>query len=75
MEEILEQLPFSDDIADALLKREGPLADYLVFAERYERGRWVDVAETAEKLAIDEAVIPKLYMEACEWANSVSSEA
>ena len=44
MEEVLESLPFSDEIRAALLRREGPKGDLLTAVLAYERGQ-VKVAE------------------------------
>ncbi len=40
MEEVLESLPFSDEIRAALLRREGPKGDLLTAVLAYERGEF-----------------------------------
>ena len=38
MEDVLETLPFSEEISGALLRREGPLGRILAIVLRYEQG-------------------------------------
>jgi len=69
MTEVVELLPFSEDISDALVHRKGELGRYLNLIESYEKGDWESVAENALTLCIAEEKIPDLYLNACHWAN------
>ena len=54
MEEVLESLPFSDEIRAALLRREGPKGELLAAVLAYERGEFPSapaVAGDAGRLA------------------------
>lgn len=66
---VLESLPLSPDIVDALLRREGPYARVLDISLAYERGDW----DTLEQLAGDDSSsIPSIYLEALSWAEETS---
>src|SRR5208283_5011885 len=69
MMEIMEKLPLGTSVKEALVYRRGELADYLALAEFYEHGEWESVKETAAKIGIAESLIPKIFLEACSWAN------
>jgi c-di-GMP phosphodiesterase len=63
MEEVLESLPFSDEIRAALLRREGPKGDLLSAVLAYERGEFPSApANPGVSLA-------GAYRAALEWAD------
>ena len=59
MEEVLETLPFSDEIKAALLNREGPKGELLNTVVAYERGEFPS----------DDGSLQGAYGEAVEWAG------
>jgi EAL and modified HD-GYP domain-containing signal transduction protein len=63
MEEVLESLPFSDEIRAALLRREGPKGDLLTAVLAYERGEFPS-APAAQGVSLAGA-----YRAALEWAD------
>jgi EAL and modified HD-GYP domain-containing signal transduction protein len=63
MEEVLESLPFSDEIRAALLRREGPKGDLLTAVLAYERGEFPNAPAT-EGVSLAGA-----YRAALEWAD------
>jgi len=63
MEEVLESLPFSDEIRAALLRREGPKGDLLTSVLAYERGEFPS-APAAQGVSLAGA-----YRAALEWAD------
>jgi EAL and modified HD-GYP domain-containing signal transduction protein len=65
MEAIVEKLPLSHRVADALVNRGGTLGSYLNLVESYERGDWASVSRISAELCIGEDNIPELYIEAC----------
>ena len=73
MKEIMEKIPISKTISDALINGEGEAVKYLRLAECYERGEWNDVKQYAAQTSVDESVIPGIYIEACKWADEFSS--
>ncbi len=72
MKEIMEKIPITKTISDALINGEGEQAKYLRLAECYERGQWNNVKEYAAQTCVDESGIPGIYMEACKWADEFS---
>ena len=73
MEEIIDQLPLSTNVVQALTKGEGPLAEILQLIGSYETGDWILFSQLKEKLAIDDARIPAFYLEAIGWADTYVS--
>ncbi len=69
MKEIMEKIPISKIIVDALVNGVGEAIPYLRLAECYEMGEWEDVKKYAAQTCVDEGVIPVLYVEACKWAD------
>jgi EAL and modified HD-GYP domain-containing signal transduction protein len=69
MEAVLERLPVSVDVRDALLAGTGPHAPVLRLAEAYERGEWAEV-DAADSVAIAlRAELAGLYADAALWAT------
>jgi EAL and modified HD-GYP domain-containing signal transduction protein len=73
MEEVLDQLPLSPNVARALIEGDGPLADILQLIGAYETGDWDHFAQVKNKLAIDDSKIPDFYIEAIGWADNYAS--
>jgi EAL and modified HD-GYP domain-containing signal transduction protein len=63
MEEVLESLPFSDEIRAALLRHEGPKGELLTAVLAYERGEFPS-APAAPGVSLSGA-----YRAALEWAD------
>jgi c-di-GMP phosphodiesterase len=61
MEQVLETLPFSDEIAGALLRLEGPLGRTLGTVLRYEQGHFPEGADPTE--------LAEAYLAALKWAD------
>ncbi|HDZ24195.1 MAG TPA: HDOD domain-containing protein, partial [Desulfobacteraceae bacterium] len=71
MGNIMEKLPLSENIKNALTGDGGELADYLTLVSYYENGDWGKVASLAAKTGIDGEKVPEFYMDAVAWADSV----
>jgi len=67
---VMKDLPLAEEIKSALVFRKGPLVGYLGLMEYYERGQWGLMSRVANALSIPEAKLPRLYLQACQWANS-----
>jgi len=65
MEEVLEELPFSDEIRAALVDREGPKGELLSTVVAYERGEF----------PTDDGSLQGAYGDAVEWAGGAASAA
>ncbi len=69
MDAVLERLPVSVDVRDALLTGTGPHAPVLRLADAYERGEWAEV-DAADNVAIAlRAELAGLYADAATWAT------
>lgn len=64
MEDVLESLPFSDEIRAALLRHEGPKGELLTAVLAYERGEFPSAAPAAQGVSLAGA-----YRAALEWAD------
>jgi len=62
MEEVLDTLPFSDEIRDALVRHEGDKGELLERVMSYERGEFPDDPGAAVSL-------PEAYADAVPWAR------
>ncbi len=71
MEDAMAELSISQDIKDALVKREGPLVPVLKLAECYERGLWLDIDSISEKLGINTNQLVNWYMDAINWSEQI----
>lgn len=68
IEQIVRELPLADNIASALVSREGVLGEILEYVTFYERGLWLDGDEVTDQL---NACAPELYVEAVNWAEQL----
>jgi EAL and modified HD-GYP domain-containing signal transduction protein len=66
MDEVLETLPFSEEIRAALLNREGPKGELLTTVVAYERGEFP---------ADEGASLPRAYGDAVQWAGGAAGAA
>ncbi len=71
MEVLMEQLPLSEDIAQALVHKNGPLFPLLQLVVLYEGGEWNDMNTLQIQLALDEHSIMTYYLDAVSWAESL----
>ena len=69
MEEVLESLPFDDDVRDALLRRKGPKGQLLEAVTAYERGEYAALPSEGDFAGLSLATA---YREALEWADEAS---
>jgi c-di-GMP-related signal transduction protein len=73
MAEILKAIHLSKDVEEALLYGTNTFGDVFQTVVNYEMGNWEDFSRSVAKLGIDEAVVPDFYVEAVEWAETVSN--
>ena len=71
MEEVLAQLPISDDLKSALTGQANELSPVLDFVTSYEKGDWTTCGTLAPKLGVSDDKTPGLYRDAISWANEV----
>lgn len=71
MNTVMDKLPVTDAVKDALVHRTGmfaPFVDAIVAYERKQRQRFVDIIE---ELNIDSTVTPTLYLDAIKYSNGM----
>lgn len=73
MENIMKKLPLADNIKKALLGKKNALSNYLDLAVSYQNATWEEVNSLAETLQISHDNLPKIYLDALGWADSVCS--
>jgi len=69
--DILEQLPISDDIKNALVGRQGLLGEVLKLVISYEMGDWNQVFACVSKLKSVENELPDLFIKTLERTNQI----
>lgn len=69
MTELIEHITLSEDIHDALIKKEGPLGELLALIIAYESGHWENVPEAL----INELDLSKLYIDCLQSVSKNSS--
>ena len=71
MDDVLAQLPVTDDLKMALSGEGNELRPVLDLVESYERGNWMACRSLAVRLGLRENKTPGLYTDAVAWANAV----
>jgi EAL and modified HD-GYP domain-containing signal transduction protein len=73
MGKIMDSLPLSESIKDALVHQRGAMAGLLRLSVLFEMGDWDGVETQAGILGFDMAVLPALYQESVTWADALRS--
>lgn len=71
LEEVLEQLPISDEIKLALLNQEGRTGLLYQLIISYEKADWKTMSACAAKLGIPQSMIAQKYFECVESVNNI----
>jgi len=71
LEDALEQLPISDEIKLALLKKEGRTGSLYKLILSYEKADWKTMSSCAAELGIPQSVIAQKYFECVESVNNI----
>ncbi len=71
MEKIMENLPLSDTIRDALVNQKGLLSDYLKLVVAFEKGEWKRLDSQARSIGVEAEMLPVLYTESVAWADAL----
>jgi EAL and modified HD-GYP domain-containing signal transduction protein len=70
MEDVLQDLPLTEEVNQAILAKQGPLGEILQCAMAYEQGDW----EQLPDLGLDNTTIKNTYLEAIQWTRDVGKE-
>jgi EAL and modified HD-GYP domain-containing signal transduction protein len=73
LDEVLNQLPISEDITEALLKNSGPFAQIYSLLIQYEACSWDDLIQISRDLQINPNELPNVYFDALEWVKQIFS--
>ena len=71
MDTLLDKLPFSKNISNALLSNTGEMSEYLNLVRAYETGNWITVSRHADIIGVDKNQVPALYWDAVVWADTL----
>ena len=69
MEELLSDLPISEEIKHALMGRENVFRDVYSLIIAYEKGDWEQTTIYSQKLSLPEEELPDMYLDSVKWAN------
>ncbi|MCG7498895.1 HDOD domain-containing protein [Vibrio sp. Of7-15] len=69
IEQLIDLLPLSTEIQNALLRRQGMLGELLGLQEAYERAEWERVEHYCELLSLDGGSVKTFYTQAETWSN------
>ena len=67
---LMEKLPLSIEIKNALVDNQGQLATFLQLAKSYERGQWEQESKLETSLNLSGEQVPSIYADAITWANN-----
>ncbi len=70
LEELLEDLPFSGKLREALLGHDNPYRPVFQLVCHYEKGAWQQVRQLAGQLRLNDSALPLHYAEAIKWLES-----
>jgi len=74
MSEILAEVPVSEEVKAALLRREGPCGALFELVLSYERADWNQVSTLADTLGIPTNLLTSLYFNCMDGANTIWEE-
>ena len=71
LDEVLEDLPLSDDVKSALLGDQSRFNSILAAIMAYEKGDWASLSSLSVAIGLNESELPDLYVDAVQWPRSV----
>jgi EAL and modified HD-GYP domain-containing signal transduction protein len=69
MDYLMQHLPVTPEIAQALVHQTGPLYPYLYLIQMYEVGKWSELDAAIQGLHLDSSKILASYLDAVRWAG------
>ena len=70
-EQLLEDIPVSDDIRNSLLTSTGVYSDMLRFYENYEYAAWDAVSQYIAEHKLSSTTVNDAYISAVKWYNDL----
>lgn len=74
MEQLVKELPLSDDVAGTLVGSNTEMKPFLDLTIAYDEVRWDDMHDGAINLNIDFSTLNNFYKEARKWATDIVSQ-
>ncbi|QAU34327.1 HDOD domain-containing protein [Janthinobacterium sp. 17J80-10] len=71
MEQVLENIPLSEQVTEALLRRQGIYGPFLTLAEACEQGNHTAIGPLADSLFVSAEQVNQAHMAALTWAKSL----
>ena len=71
MEQVLENIPLSEQVTEALLRRQGIYGPFLTLAEACEQGNPTAIGAVADSLFVSAEQVNQAHMAALTWAQSL----
>jgi EAL and modified HD-GYP domain-containing signal transduction protein len=72
-EELLAEIPVSDEIRESLTTKTGVFSDMLRFYEHFEYANWEEVGQFAKEHQLDSQFVNDTYIAAVKWYNDLTS--
>jgi c-di-GMP-related signal transduction protein len=73
LREVLGSMRLSDEVKNALLGMKSKYREVFELVVHYQSGNWERFERSAKKLALNAAIVPKLYLESVDWADQIAS--
>ncbi|MCL2003478.1 MAG: diguanylate cyclase [Oscillospiraceae bacterium] len=71
-EELLAEIPVSEDIRQSLMTKNGVYSDLLRFYEHFEYANWEEVTQFAKDHQLDPQFVNDTYIAAVKWYNDLT---
>ncbi|MEJ2762616.1 HDOD domain-containing protein [Photobacterium sp. MCCC 1A19761] len=71
IEELITQLPLSEEVKDAVIHQQGQLGALLKLSQAYDQADWEQVTELCKTLSVAESVVAELYLESLQWSSFI----
>jgi EAL and modified HD-GYP domain-containing signal transduction protein len=72
-EELIAEIPVSEDIRESLSTKNGVFSDLLRFHEHFEYANWEEVTQFAADHALDSQFVNDTYISAVKWYNDLTA--
>lgn len=69
MNDIVKQLPLSEEACNALIGHENLLGNILLVVKSYESGSWSAMRKACARFRIEQDILPDIYMGAVDFSN------
>ncbi len=73
LREIMDSIRLSNEVKHTILGMKTKYRDVFELAVNYHSGNWEKFSHLANRLSLNETVVPKLYLESVKWADRIAS--